>query len=113
MPVFGAKKGRMPNTQKILTAGIGLAVLAGLAMHQGGSRQVTTDEQSILVGTALDAAAQESTARELESIESEVVSDACPPEDSVSAGQASELTGCAGGVTAENPPPPAPDSQPG
>lgn len=101
------------NAQKILVAGIGLAVLAGLALHQGGVQQPAPEERSILVGTALDAAAQDA-AREAardRSVEAETepATDPCNPE---SADPAGNLADCAAEATAENPTPDD-SSQPG
>jgi len=43
------------NLNKIVIAVVGLSVLAGLALHQGNVGQLSVEDESILIGTAIDA----------------------------------------------------------
>jgi hypothetical protein len=105
------------NAQKILVAGIGLAVLAGLALHQGAVREPVPEERSILVGTALEAATQDTSAQDESAIEPEMLADPCGSEAMANGDSAGEPAGCGAettaDTTAENPPPPSAESQPG
>ena len=46
------------NLQKIFTVAAGMALLAGLAYHQGNNERKASEDDSILVGTAMDTTAQ-------------------------------------------------------
>lgn len=45
------------NQSKLLTVLAGMAVLAGLAYHQAGVGPASTEDESILIGTAIDTTA--------------------------------------------------------
>ena len=45
------------NQNKLLTVMAGMAVLAGLAYHQSGVGPASTEDESVLIGTAIDTTA--------------------------------------------------------
>ena len=47
------------NLQKIFTVAAGMALLAGLAFHQGNNQRQPNEDDAMLVGTAIDTTIQQ------------------------------------------------------
>lgn len=52
------------NFQKIFTAAAGLTLLAGLAYHQGNHERQSAEDDSMLVGTAIETPVQSESPQE-------------------------------------------------
>ena len=78
------------NLQKLFTVAAGMALLAGLAYHQGNHERKASGDDSMLVGTAIDATVQPQEIQEAVAETAQNEQPECVQESGVPAGPDSD-----------------------